>query len=221
MRGEGAVNLCERCRSELGGQTGLPLFSMGGGAAGLLGAAVTGVPILVPLGLIAGVFIDAETCSRCGEAAGEDNPLYRPMQSGEDDVGRAFFAPHRSPDRADASQMRPSGPPSRPLGIEDPLGSADDDGLFRSPAPEEAVPSPGPPDEDAADAGPGERYAWDESACKLVPMDPDEGGVFTDPDALEDFDPLPSFHEPPTPTEAEIDSFIQGWDIDNEGEALE
>ena len=71
----------------------LPVYSIGCGSAGILAAISTGIPVLIPLGLIAGFIVDVEKCSKCGSAGSESNPIYRPMTGREKASGNLSFTP--------------------------------------------------------------------------------------------------------------------------------
>ena len=88
------MNLCKNCLSKIEGGENLPVYSVGWGAAGVLAAIATGTPVLIPLGLIAGILVDVERCGQCGAAMSETNPLYMPMHGKEDAVGGQTFTPH-------------------------------------------------------------------------------------------------------------------------------
>lgn len=100
------MNLCERCRTETEDSTNWPVFSIGGGATGLLAFGVSGLPILVPLSFIAGVVIDVERCSKCGAAMDDENTLYRPMYGEDDATGCRTFASPRSDTGTGRSQIQ-------------------------------------------------------------------------------------------------------------------
>lgn len=167
------MNLCEKCRSEIEDGRHLPVFSVGGGTAGILGAAATGVPILVPLSLIAGILIDVERCSRCGAEMDEENPLYRPMRAEEDAAGLQTFTPHHFDIENDRSQEQGLKPSRNAAVNEVPYESGYAETLWDSES-EELGASLGQLDENNDEPVSSQQYAWDELTATFIPTNENE-----------------------------------------------
>jgi len=146
------------------------VFSVGGIAAGTIGALATGFLFLIPLTAIAGIIADHERCSRCGAPSDHANPVYRPMRSEEDQLGsQTFVSRPLNPHKGQASRFSERPPRTEPR----PSDQARLKRLGDASAGETADSPLSPPDSGGEETEnhdeAGERYVWDDTTSKFVP----------------------------------------------------
>jgi len=88
------MNLCKRCKSELEENTHLPIFSGVGATAGILGAALTGMPVLGLVPLFAGMLADAGRCRRCGTDMDREDTVEEGVYGDSHTMGPQTSTPH-------------------------------------------------------------------------------------------------------------------------------
>lgn len=174
------MNICQNCLSTCDEGKNLPIYSIGWGTAGALAGISLGAPVLIPLGLIAGILVDVERCSWCGSSSNDSNPIFKPMKNQQDDTGNHNFVPHSISKQPEAvKEPRRNSVLSNPFSkkASTPEQKTTCDNKHYNIEKNELLQTNGSEQENYSDDE--RQYTWNESLAKFVPSNNDQEHFFS------------------------------------------